>query len=71
MVVVFPRSRLCLLHENDNRLLFEMATIVPNGKNRLRKGNCFADSQIVLSLSLPNMTSDVLLNSSKWYPLSS
>ena len=33
VLVVFPRSRLCLLHENDNRLLLEMASTVFEGEN--------------------------------------
>ena len=36
--VVFWQSRLCLLHENDNRLLLEMASIFKNGTDRLQKG---------------------------------
>ena len=28
VLVVFPRSRLCLLHENGNRLLLEMASTI-------------------------------------------
>ena len=38
ILVLFPRQLLCFLHENDNRLLFEMATTVTNGNDRLRKG---------------------------------
>ena len=38
ILVLFPRHWLCFLHENDNRLLFEMATTVTNGNDRLRKG---------------------------------
>ena len=33
VLVVFLRSRLCLLHGNDNRLLFEMTTTVYERKN--------------------------------------
>ena len=34
--VVFPRSRLCLLHENDSRLLLEMSSTVTNSISCLR-----------------------------------
>ena len=38
-LVAFWRSRLCLLHENHNSLLLDMASTVPNGiADRLRKG---------------------------------
>ena len=30
VLVVFPRSRVCLLHENDNGMLFEMVATVPD-----------------------------------------
>ena len=33
VLVVFPGSRLSLLHENDNSLLLEMASTVANGIN--------------------------------------
>ena len=37
VLAVFPRSRLSLLYENDNRVLFEMASTVTNGNDGLRK----------------------------------
>ena len=39
VLVVFPRSRLCPLHENDNTLSLEMSALtVRNGNDRLTKG---------------------------------
>ena len=35
VLVVFPRSQLCLLHEKGNRLLLEMAATVTEGSDRL------------------------------------
>ena len=33
-LLVFSRSRLCLLYENNNKLLFEMVSIATNGTDR-------------------------------------
>ena len=34
VLVVFPQSRLCLLHENGNRLLLEMASTIYDLRKR-------------------------------------
>ena len=45
-LVVFPRSRPCLLYENDNILLIEMATTVPNGNDRSKWQRPFTNGKI-------------------------
>ena len=51
VLVVFPRSRLCLLHENDNRLLFEMATTVTDANDRFGKVKIATSSTPALTAS--------------------
>ena len=36
VTVVFPQTRLCLPHENDIRLVVEIASTINNGIDRLR-----------------------------------
>ena len=51
VLVVFPRSRPCLLQENDNRPLFEIASTVSNGNDRLRtEGKISSPYPVKLSL---------------------
>ena len=61
VLVVFLRSRLCLLHENDDKLFFEIAMTVPNG-SRLRKGKLqwrpHQVACILVSPSLGSISSD-------------
>ena len=42
-LVVFPRSRLCLFHQNDNRLLLEMIWTVTNASTVYERKNCVPD----------------------------